>query len=370
MSIPRRLTVRTHLLLGNLALTVTALGVTWAVIALIGPSLFRNHIERGAPLPPEVLDRAETAFHIANLIEVVVAAGVAFLLTLGLSVLVTRPVRRTATAMASTLARLTASDYTARLPVESTVTELAALAVTVNSMAETIQRTEATRRRLLTDLAHEMRTPLATIDGFLEAIQDGIETADPATLAILRQQAQKLTRLADDLKAISAAEEHRLDLTLRPVPVDRLIRDAADALSRAYQAKGVALRVQPAAPTVVHVDAQRINQVLTNLLTNALRHTPAGGQVTLTAGESPGGVQITVRDTGEGIAAEHLPFLFERFYRAHRRTGPGGGSGLGLTISRAIVTAHAGTVTVASAGPGQGTTAQVTLPASPPGSAG
>jgi signal transduction histidine kinase len=317
-------------------------------------------------LPAAVLRRAETAFHVANLVENALATATAVALTLGLSVLISRPVGRTINAIVVTAERFDAGDYSARLPEHSPISELATLATTVNRMAETIQDTEATRRRMLADLAHEMRTPLATVDGFLEAIQDGVETADPGTIAVLRDQIQKLTRLAGDLKAISAADEGRLNLVIQPASANQIIDDAAGALRLAYAAKGVALTVTPAPPILIHADPDRLGQVITNLLNNALRHTAAPGTVIVDLAFSHGSTQITVRDTGEGIAAEHLPHVFERFYRAHRHGDHHDqGSGIGLTLSRAIVTAHAGTIHLESPGVGRGTTARITLPGVP-----
>jgi signal transduction histidine kinase len=353
---------------GTLLLVSAALATTSAVMALVGPPLFHDHLAGGGPLPQAVVERAEEAFHIANLLENLLAVATAVAFTLALSALVTRPVRRIITAIDATARRFDTGDYTARLPQHASVPEIAALSATVNRMAQTIQDTEATRRRLLTDLAHEMRTPLAAVDGYLEAIEDGIETPDPPTIAILRGEVRKLTRLAEDIRAASAADERRLRLDLRPCSANNVIRDAAEALRPAYAAKGVTLDLAPAPQVGVLADPDRLGQVITNLLGNGLRHTPAGGTVTVALGVAADGARITVRDDGEGIAAEHLPHLFERFYRAHPHAhAPDQGSGIGLTISRAIVTAHTGTIHLDSAGPGQGTAATITLPAAHPG---
>jgi two-component system sensor histidine kinase BaeS len=365
----RPATLRTRLVVGNLVLIATALAVTWTVATVAGPPLFRDHIEQDQDqaLPPGLLDRAEQAFHIANLLQVLLATAIAGALTVGLSLLITRPVSRTITAMAATSARVAHGDYTARLVPGRASREVHTLAGTINTLATRIQNTEATRRRMLTDLAHEMRTPLATIDGYLEAIRDGIEPADPPTIAILRGQLQKLVRLADDINAVSAADEHRLTLAIRPTPVDEIIEDAAESLRPAYSAKGVTLRVTRAPGTLVDADPARIGQVLINVLNNALRHTPSGGQVDIDTGTGPVTTEITIRDTGEGIPPEHLPYLFERFYRAH----PSGhhrdqGSGVGLTISRAIVAAHAGSIAVESPEFGPGAIVRIKLPTGGP----
>jgi len=370
MTAPHRISLRTRLVGGNLLLIVAALTITWAVVALSGPPLFRNHIQQGEPLPPGVLNRAEQAFHIANIVEILLATMIALVLTLGLSAFITRPIARVVTAMAATAARLNAGNYTARLPDDRAIKELATIASTINSMADTIQHTEATRQRMLTDLAHEMRTPLATIDGFLEAIEDGVETADETTISILRSQIHKLTRLANDVKAISAAGEGRLHLRIQPTSLNQIVQDAVDAMRPAYTTKDVTLRINPAPHTIVNADRHRIGQVITNLLNNALRHTPPSGLVTIDLAATGHAAELTVHDTGEGIPSEHLPHVFERFYRAHPDSDrQNQGSGVGLTISRSIITAHAGTISLDSPGLGQGTVVRVTLPAATAGPA-
>ena len=231
-------------------------------------------------------------------------------------------------------------------------------------MAEALESTEQTRRRLLGDVAHELRTPLATIEAYLEGLADGVRTLDEHTLAVLGAQAGRLHRLVEDISLVSRAEEHRLILARTSVPATRLVEAAAAAVRPAFQAKGVALHTTVATGTpVLDVDRDRLVQVLVNLLTNALRHTPADGTVTLAAGPSDEGVVLSVTDTGEGIATEHLPHLFERFYRADpARDREHGGSGIGLAIARALVHAHGGTITAASEGPGKGAVFRISLP--------
>src|SRR5664280_1695754 len=190
-------------------------------------------------------------------------------------------------------------------------------------------------------------------------LEDGVVALEPASLAVLRTQTRRLTRLTEDITAVSRAEEHQLDLHLRPTTVNALTA-AADR----FRGKGVDLIIQAVPEQLpVVVDPDRIGQVLGNLLDNALRHTPAGGQVTLRAQASGQTVTIAVSDTGEGIPAEHLPHLFERFYRVDSaRDRVHGGSGIGLAIAKALVEAHGGQIAATSAGPGRGSTLQVTLP--------
>ncbi len=358
-----RARLETRLVTGSLAVIVTALGVTWAVATVAGPPLFRAHVTEGRALPPELLDRVEQAFHIANLLQFLLASGLALLLAVLASLLMTRSIGHSVLAMAQAARQIADGDYGVRIPARQAARELDALACAFNDMAARIQQTEATRRRMLTDLAHEMRTPLATVDGYLEAIDDGVATADEATITLLRDQVRRLTRLADDVYAISAADEGRLRLHRDRTTV-RVVVDAAIATARpGYADKGVELHAASVADATFEVDPVRIGQVLANVLNNALRHTPSGGRVEIAASTDPGHVHITVEDNGEGIAPDHLPHLFERFYRAHRAHGYlGQGSGVGLTISRAIVAAHGGRITVDSPGVGAGTTVRITLP--------
>jgi signal transduction histidine kinase len=239
------------------------------------------------------------------------------------------------------------------------------VAASFNTMAERLERTEELRRRMLSDLAHEMRTPISVLTVYCEALQDGVAQWDEATGELVTDQLGRLTRLVEDIHDVSRAEEGRIDLDRASQPAGDLARSAAEAHREAYAAKGVRLVLDVDDDAgVVDVDRQRMGQVLGNLLTNALRHTPPGGQVSLgVVRRGPGQVAVTVADTGDGIAAEHLSRVFERFWRGDSaRDRDHGGSGIGLTISRALVEAHGGTLTVTSPGPGAGTAFTVELP--------
>ena len=353
--------LRSRLVLGNLVLILTALAVTWAVATVAGPPLFRDHIDHKSGLAPAVLDRVEQAFHVANLLQVLLASVLALALTLGANLLISRTISARIGEITAGTADIAAGNYATRLPQRRTSRELDTLTSAVNEMAATLQHTEATRGRLLTDIAHELRTPIATIDGYLEGIQDGVEAADTQTIALLRRQVRRLTRLAEDLRAVSAADEQRLRIERSAVPVDELARQVVQAAQPQFAAKDVELLLFADSNATVLADPTRLEQVLTNVLTNALRHTPTGGTVTVGARAAGKQLTLSVADTGEGIERAHLPHLFERFYRAHTRDDEQG-SGVGLTISRAIVAAHRGTITIDSPGTGRGTTVTITLP--------
>jgi signal transduction histidine kinase len=210
-----------------------------------------------------------------------------------------------------------------------------------------------------------MRTPVATLEAYLEALEDGVATLDAETAQLLRAQTRRLARLSEDIGTVSRAEEGQVRLELRTVQPAALVRAAVDSVTEAYEAKDVRLVTHLAAGlTELSLDPERIGQALGNLLDNALRHTPAGGTVSVSAAtRRTGGVSLSVADTGEGIPAEHLAHVFERFYRVDTaRDRAHGGSGIGLAIAKAFVEAHGGQLTVTSAGTGQGSTFRILLP--------
>jgi signal transduction histidine kinase len=210
-----------------------------------------------------------------------------------------------------------------------------------------------------------MRTPLATLEAYLEALEDGVATLDGPTASLLRSQTRRLARLSEDIGTVSRVEEGQVALEIRAIQPASMVTAAVDSAAEAYRAKGVRLVAEvPASLPPTHADPDRMGQVLGNLLDNALRHTPSGGTVTVSAGASGrGGTDLAVADTGDGIPAEHLPHVFERFYRVDAaRNRDQGGSGIGLAIAKALVEAHGGQLTVASPGNGQGSTFLIRLP--------
>jgi two-component system sensor histidine kinase BaeS len=212
-----------------------------------------------------------------------------------------------------------------------------------------------------------MRTPVATLDAYLEALEDGVATLDTSTAELLRAQTRRLARLSEDIGTVSRAEEGQVQLDLRKVQPATVVSAAVDSVAEAYETQGVKLVADIAAGLpMLSLDPERIGQVLGNLLDNALRHTPAGGTVTISATLSrrTGGVALSVADTGEGIPAEHVAHVFERFYRVDTaRDRAHGGSGIGLAIAKAFVEAHGGQLTATSPGTGQGSTFRILLPA-------
>ena len=229
-------------------------------------------------------------------------------------------------------------------------TEIRELAHSFNIMAQGLEEAERQRRNLTADVAHELRTPLSNIQGYLEAIKDGLVDPTPETIDTIHEQALHLSRLVEDLRLLAQVEAGALQLQLSPTRLEELLQSSVEAVRPRADAKGVSLSLDvDAFLPILEMDATRISQVIGNLLENAITHTPEGGRVSVLARDSAGAVEVTVSDTGAGIASEDLPRLFDRFYRADpSRDRSTGGAGLGLTIARRLVEAHSGTIEVES----------------------
>ena len=360
-----RRSLAARLLLAQL-LVIVAGSATLALVALaIAPGIFSDHVRRsGDVLPDDVARHVDEAFGAAVLISLAVAIGAAFLTALAVSTFLSLRIVRPIRILAEAAARIAKGAYAARVSATGS-DEIAVLGGAFNEMATALESAEQKRRELLTDVAHELRTPLATVEGYLEGLADGVVPADRKTWSLLQAETGRLRRLVDDLAKVSRAEERQLDLHSTPSKPGLLVAAAAQTAAPAYAAKGVALetKLDRRLPSV-NVDPDRIAEVLTNVLDNALRHTPTGGRVEVAAVGRGEQVELVVADTGEGIAPEHLERLFERFFRADpARTRTAGGSGIGLAIVRAIVEAHGGRVHAESEGPGLGARFVITLPA-------
>ena len=241
--------------------------------------------------------------------------------------------------------------------------EIQQLAHNFNTMAAELEEAERHRRNLTADIAHELRTPLSNIQGYLEAIRDGLVQPTPDTLDTIHGQALQLSLLVEDLRLLAQVESGDLHLESAPVQVDELLRSSVEAVRPRADAKSLTLTLttQPGLPPA-EIDGARISQVISNLLENAITHTPQDGSVTVLAQAEAGQVEVTVVDSGPGIAPEDLPRLFDRFYRGDpSRSRSTGGTGLGLTIARRLVEAHDGSIDVHSV-VGEGSRFTVRLP--------
>ncbi|MDI6768180.1 MAG: ATP-binding protein [Anaerolineales bacterium] len=292
------------------------------------------------------------SFNEALALAVFVSAALALVVSMIFSRGVIAPVQE----MMSVSQRIAEGHYNERVQVRGE-DELSQLARCFNTMAGQLEQIETMRRQLIGDVAHELRTPLTAIKGSMEGLMDGILPASDETFGQIHQEADRLSRLVDDLQELSRVEAATFKLDLRPVAVVDLVDSALGRLSRQYEEKGVTLTSGlPADLPLVQVDEDRVGQVLLNLIGNALQYTPAGGNVQISATRDGDEVRITVTDTGIGLPAEHIPHIFDRFYRADksRSRRAGGGSGIGLTIARHLVEAHGGRIWAESEGGGQG----------------
>jgi len=265
-------------------------------------------------------------------------------------------------ALTSAVRQMTKGDLSQRVEVQSR-DEIGELAQAFNTMADGLARLEQLRRNMVADVAHELRTPLSNVRGYLEALRDGVMESTPATLDLLHSEAMLLSHLVDDLQELALAEAGQLSLNRQVVDLGQVAARTVEAVQPRAQAKGITLRLDVLEDLpLVGIDPQRIGQVLGNLLSNALTHTPSGGEIAVTATTRGASVEISVSDTGEGIPPEYLPHVFERFYRVDKsRSRAAGGTGLGLAIAKQLVEAHGGQISVESE-PGQGTCFTFTLP--------
>ena len=355
-------------LLAAIAIAVLAGSLTaWGVASAVGPPIFHAHLLESGTADPVVNRHAEEAFGAASGLSLVLALVAAAVTSIVVSAFLARRIQRRLAGVRLAAEQVAVGDYSARAPLMGMGAEFDELAGAFNTMAADLGGIEAARTRMLSELAHEMRTPASVLEGYLEAIRDGVEHADEPTIEMLRAQVARLTRLSQDITLVTTAEEGRLAMRRTRVPARRLLDDAAaQIVGRAADADvGFSVEVASSAATaLLDADVDRLGQVLTNLLDNALRHTPPGGRIELRAARVGDRLRITVRDDGEGIPPEHLPRNFDRFYRVDTaRDRAHGGSGVGLSIVRSITEAHGGSVSAQSDGPARGTAIVVELPA-------
>ncbi len=336
-----------------------------AVLALFTVGLLLRPEPRFEVQPPSAEARAEFASRARlvltrSLITIVLTGGV---LGITAGIWMSRRLSAPLESLAKGTETIGEGDLTYRVTPKGSA-EMVALANAFNRMVSKLEEEAVLRQNLLADVAHELRTPLTVLQGNLRAILDDVYTLDKAEVARLYDQTRHLHRLVSDLRELAQAEAHQLPLSLQQTDLAQLAESCVAILEPIAEAEAVQLRVDYGARALIAlVDRARMTQVLQNLLTNALRHTPAGGAIALRIAQTDGHALLEVADTGDGIDAEHLPHLFDRFYRTDSaRDRDSGGAGLGLAIVRALVLAHHGTVTATSAGRGCGSTFTVTLP--------
>jgi len=289
----------------------------------------------------------------------VVAGVISLLIARWLARGMTQPLRD----MAAAVRRMEVGDYTARVDSHSR-DEVGQLATAFNRMSAELELLERSRRDLVANVSHELKTPITAIRAHLENLADGIEQPDRETMQVMLNQTERLGRLVDQLLDLSKLESGEVPLQLEPMALSPAIDQVLSEFSVGRAVTDVSLTADVPEDLAVEADRERIHQVLFNLVDNAVRFTPPGGGVTIRAWREDDRVQVEVHDTGVGVAPEHLSRLFERFYRADpaRSRDDGGGTGIGLAIARSIVEGHGGRITAASQ-PGNGATFTFDLPA-------
>ena len=294
--------------------------------------------------------------------RLVLTEAIVVLLGLVVGAVLSRRISRPVGRVAEAAGHIAAGDLGARVEVTAPG-ELGDLARSFNQMATALQRSDELRRNMTADVAHDLRTPLSVIRGKLEGILDGVYPATEAHILPVLEETEVLTQLVEDLRLLALAEARQLQLERRPVDIGGLLRDAQVNFTPLAQDRGitVVLDLERGVPRVL-ADRQRISQVLGNLITNALRHTPAGGIVTLSAAAGDDWLTVAISDTGVGIPPDDMPYVFERFWRGEKsRSRESGGSGLGLAIAKELVALQGGTI-AAESEPGKGATFRFALP--------
>jgi len=360
-----RRTLAGRLMIGQTIVLLASVLSAGLIASMVGPVIFHDHLlQSGNTANSPELGHIELAYRDANALVLGVALLTSLACAMVVTWLVSRPLRRSLHDLTDAARELSRGHYGRRVPAVGGGSELDTFASAFNSMAGQLEAVESTRRRLLSDLAHELRTPIATLSIYHEGLFDGVTDLSDDTRNVLTAQTERLARLAEDIDDVSRAEEGRLSLDIRSHQLQEVITTTADSVRTRYVEKGVGLILDmPPERLSLDVDGARIGQVLGNLLTNALRHTPPGGRVTISTRPESSEIAIAITDSGEGILPTQLPHVFERFYRGDSaRDRDRSGSGIGLTISRAIIDAHGGTITAHSDGPGQGARFEILLP--------
>lgn len=359
--LPRRL--RSRLLLANLLVVGVALGTVLIGVSLVGPGYFEAAMGH-APGDPmgQMMDAAtlaafQDAIRTSLLAATVAALAAALLVSIALSSRVAGPIGR----LVAAARRIAAGHYAERVPAGGD-DEVGELAAAFNQMSSSLEDTERRRLELVGDVAHELRTPLATLDGYLEGLQDGVIEPSDDTWTLLRTETGRLNRLVGDLGELWRAEARQLPLQREQVPVAPLLEALRHRYSRHAVARQMDVVLEPASGVVL-ADGDRVTQIVGNYLSNALRYAPAGSSVRLSAQVADREVVIGVADEGPGLSQEQLAQVFERFYRPDpSRSRALGGSGIGLAIARALAEAMGGRAWATSGGTRNGSTFWLALP--------
>lgn len=357
--------LRARLLLANLVVAGAALGTVLVAVSLVGPGYFSEAMGHGPGDPAGAAMEAATlvafqeAVRTALLAAFVIALAAAVVVSLAISSRIAGPVTR----LAAAARRIAAGHYAERVPAGGEG-EIAELAESFNVMTGSLEATERRRLQLVGDVAHELRTPLATLDGYLEGLEDGVVAPNTETWRLLRGETARLTRLVTDLQELWRAEARQLPLKVESIDAAAVAREVAERFAPQAAARSQTIVPDVATGLVARADRDRLAQILANYLSNALRYSPDGAAIAVTGRRDGGSVVLAVRDEGPGLTPEQRTHVFERFYRIDpSRSRALGGSGIGLAIARALAEAMDGRAWADSAGPGSGATFHVALPA-------
>jgi len=364
--------VAAHMVVVIVGVTVILLMARVTTQYLVPASVQARVADLAEAQDPAAVARATTAlldtFRNSIFTAVLVAALGAIVAGLVSGLVLARQILRPLQEIASSSQRIADGRYSERVAVPGS-DELAVVATHFNQMAQALEEVEEQRIRLIGNVAHELRTPLTALSGYLEGLMDGLFPSDPETFADMYQEVRRLQRLVDDLQALSRVEAGRISLKMEPFALRPVVERVVSQLRPQAESKDLGLTGDyPADPATVCADPDRTAQVLVNLVGNAIRYTPEGGSITVRVEAAKRQVDVLVEDTGIGIPAEDLPYLFERFYRVDpSRSRHSGGSGIGLTIARHLAWAMGGDLTASSRGKGEGSTFTLTLPVPAPG---
>lgn len=315
----------------------------------------QHRLEIAAELEASFRNSLNTALLIAGIAAMMAAVAVSWYV----SHRIVHPIR----ALVTLSQRIASGHYEQRLQL-NTGDELAELVENFNRMAASLGETEAMRQRLLGDVTHELKTPLTSIKGYMEGLQDGVLPATPETFQLIHNEADRLQRLVQDLQELSRTEAGQIPLEIIPCPPAQIVKPVVEHMRPQFHEKGISLNVTlPDNIPLIRADVDRAAQVLTNLLGNALQYTAANGTVSLIITQQANQLCFTVQDNGIGLEAKDLERVFQRFYRVDKsRSRASGGSGIGLTIAKNLVELQGGTIQATSAGIGKGSQFSFTLP--------
>jgi signal transduction histidine kinase len=356
--------LRARLLLANLVVAGAVLGTLIVAVSLIGPGYFAAAMghppgdEMGQMMDAATRRAFDDAIRNALAAAGIIAVATSVVVSLAISGAIAGPIGR----LARAARRIASGHYTERVP-DGGRGEIGELAASFNEMTASLEATEARRLQLVGDVAHELRTPLSTLDGYLEGLEDGVVEASPEVWGLLRSETARLTRLVNDLQELWRAEARQLPLKIESIDGSATVRPVIERFSAQAATRGITLDADLPDGLVVRADGDRLAQILGNFLSNAVRYSPDGAPITVRARRVGNEIEFTVVDRGPGLTPEQRRQIFERFYRVDpARTRALGGSGIGLAIARALAQAMGGRVGVESAGPGAGSTFAVALP--------